>query len=247
MFGLQPPRHTSTLPRIDELDALLSNVEDRALTRKGIELQGLLFSMNSRAFKELINRADKPARVRVKVDYENLAFVKVEDWRTGKYIVVPSTDPQYTEGLSMAEHLMLVARVKRDLKKYERVTVKALFEARHEFRQTVQRLKREKKLSSKRLRALIGEEEEELPVARDDVLEVGEIDQAAEVPEKAPAAEKVSAKRRPASGLSREPATDQPMPGPVRIVGSPADDDDDDIAALMARTAKSGIVAQTIR
>jgi putative transposase len=235
--------HVALPPRADELDVLLSNVEDRALTRKGIELEGLLFSMKSREFKEFINRADKPDRVRVKVDYENLRSVKVEDWRTGRYVTVPSVDPEYTEGLSMAEHMMLVGRVKAGLKKYERVTMKALIEARHEFRQMVQRLKREKKLSSKRLKAFIGEEED-LPVAEKQLPEVDDsAELPAEVSEEAPTAKKPNGNRpKPPRRPHKSKAKTQPKPTPA---GDGAADDEDDLAALMARTDKSGIVAQT--
>src|SRR5690606_12886312 len=89
----------------------------------------------------------------------DLSSVHIEDWRTGRFVQVPSVDPNYTNGLSLAEHMILSGNVKSRLKAYERVTVGRLVEAREDLRAKIQVLKRSKKLSNKRLVAAIGEDD----------------------------------------------------------------------------------------
>lgn len=239
-------KHPVSMPaRADELNVLLSNVEYRALTRKGIEVAGLLYSMRTPEFRALINRADKPDRVGVWMDYENLGSVEVENWVTGKHIKVPSVDPEYTEGLSMSEHLLLSARVKRNLKKYERVTVRALAEARNEFRELVQKLKRQKKLSGKRLRALLGEDEDEqIPRADHDKASVQEpIEAPGKGPANAAAGTAPKRQRTPASARRRKPNAKERLEQPTEMPSQGADGKDD-FEAVMARMAKYGVAAQ---
>ena len=229
-------RHPVQMPaRADELDVLLSHVEERTLTRKGIEIYGLRYSEKSLGFHTLINRPDKPERVMVKVEFGNLASIRIQDWRTGRYIEIPSTDPEYTNGLSLAEHNILVARLKARLKKYERVTVKGLLESRQEFRALIQKLKRDKKLTSKRLIAAVCGDDEfsEIVVPTQD----------------APKADAAPSEKM---GSEAQPVPKSPPQNPKNAARKsdpiiPPDDDNDDLAALRARIAAAGIVAETIR
>lgn len=232
-------RHPVSMPpRVDELNALLSIVEDRALTRKGIEIYGLRYSAKTPEFRALINRADNPARVKVKVDPDNLSFVRVEDWRTKRYFEVPSVDPEYTDGLSLAAHDILCARVKLGLKKYERVTIGALVAARREFRERIQELKRAKKLTSKRLVAAFGEDDE--AVKESPAL-------ALRAPQKTETSAERLAERTQASTRAHAKHRQPVRPHKPPPVPQPDAEDDDDLAALRARTANSGIVAEVIR
>ncbi|MEO3432312.1 DDE-type integrase/transposase/recombinase [Inquilinus sp. CAU 1745] len=232
--------------RQGDLDILLSHVEDRKLTRTGISLHGLLYSAKTKEFKRLINRADKPDTVKVRVNAEDLNSIQVEDWVTGRFIEVPSVDPEYTTDLSLAEHAILRQKVKERLKAYERVTVARLVETRHDFRADIQMLKRAKKLTSKRLIAAIGEDRDDLlpesesaPTAEVTGVETSSPTAAGKAPVKAPS----TRRRRKASAASQRqaaPTTD------ARPNADDDDDDDDDDLSFRTRTAASGIVAEIL-
>lgn len=155
-------RHPVSLPRrMEDLEVLLNDVVDRKLTRRGIEFEGLLFCKKSPEFRTLINRADKPDAVKVRVDRSDLSSVFVEDWVTGQFIEVPSVDPEYTDGLSLAEHSLLKQKAKQDLAPGERVRMRHLTSVRAEFHAQIAELKRLKKLKGKRLARIL--EETEMP------------------------------------------------------------------------------------
>jgi hypothetical protein len=152
----------------------------------------------------------------------------------------------------MDEHRLLCAWAKRGLKKYERVTVRALANARHEFREFVQKLKRQKKLSGKlggkRLRALMGEDEEE-PILRADN-DMAPVQDSVELPGKEPATAAADTtskhQRTSASTRTRKPNSKRQREQPAETPFQGADEQDE-FEAMMARTAESGIVAQKIR
>ena len=157
-------RHPVSMPPcVKDLDVLIADVECRKLTRKGIEIFGLLYSSKDKILKDLLNRPDKPERSKVKFNRDDLDNIWIEDWRTGQYIVLQSIDREYTHGLTLAQHNFIKARAKISMKDYERLTIGRLMQARDVIRGQVKELKRNKKLSSKRVIKIFGDDSEAAP------------------------------------------------------------------------------------
>ncbi|MBS4049371.1 MAG: DDE-type integrase/transposase/recombinase [Alphaproteobacteria bacterium] len=150
--------HPVRLPSdVSQLNLLLTLTAMRALTRKGIEYRGLIYNSKDPEFRKMLNRPDKPAKVTIRIDIDDMGSIVVEDWRDGTTHVVPSIDPEYAVGLSLEMHEILTNQAKLKRKAHQRVTVRQLQQAREEFRASVQDMKRRKKLA-KRLFSAIGEE-----------------------------------------------------------------------------------------
>jgi hypothetical protein len=124
--------------------------------------------------------------------------------------------------------------------------VRALANARHEFREFVQKLKRQKKLSGKlggkRLRALMGEDEDE-PILRadNDMAPVQAVEAPGEGSANAEAGMAPKRQRTP-SGRRRKPNAKERLEQPVETPPQGADGEDD-FEAVMARMAKYGVAA----
>ncbi|MCW0234745.1 MAG: Mu transposase C-terminal domain-containing protein [Ferrovibrio sp.] len=142
---------------VSQLNLLLTLTAMRALTRKGIEYRGLVYNSKDPEFRKMINRPDKPAKVNIRIDIDDMSSIVVEDWRDGTTHVVPSIDPDYTNGLRLEMHEILTNQAKLKRKAHQRVTVRQLQQAREEFRESVREMKRKKKLA-KRLLSAMGEE-----------------------------------------------------------------------------------------
>lgn len=204
-------KHPVRLPPSNaDLDALLTNTRMCALTRKGVELLGLRYNSKDPLIKQIINRADKPDRVKVKLNSDDLSFVLVEDWRTRKYFALPSVMPEYTDGLTLAEHNVNVARAKMDAKKYERLTQENLLKAQAELFIEAKHLKRAKMLRNQALKDAMEAEVIKANTARVDAA----VDEAAKP-------------KKPAARVEQQakPANDTPITPP------PANDTFDDAVA----------------
>jgi putative transposase len=95
--------HSLRLPRsLDDLDCLLGGLATRTVSNQGIELHGLLY--NDDDLKSLRTRSKDPLEVQVRYNLENLGTIKVLDPVNLRYFPVRSVDPEYAEGLSLAQH-----------------------------------------------------------------------------------------------------------------------------------------------
>lgn len=160
--------HPVDLPaRVNQLDSLLNLVFDRKLTRRGIEFEKILYSTKNPIFRRLLNRPDLPNTVKVRVNPNDLSHVIVEDWVTGELISVPSTRPDYTDGLSLGEHRMLGKKVRERLADYKRDSVDHRAEVRQFFRDAVIELEKKKAVKSRKKRA-VREEDERLGLTATD-------------------------------------------------------------------------------
>ncbi|MGE5475541.1 MAG: Mu transposase C-terminal domain-containing protein [Bacteroidales bacterium] len=111
----------------DQLQVLMSQVEYRTISRKGIEFKGLLY--NSHDLAALRERANEETRLyKLKIDPENLSYLYVEDPERKTYIKVPSIDPAYTNGLTLRQHDIVANYVRGQTKR--RVNISELAEAR---------------------------------------------------------------------------------------------------------------------
>ncbi len=155
--------------RVDQLDALLNLVFDRKLTRKGIEFEKIRYCTQSPALRRLVNRPDLPNTVKVRVNPNDLSHITVEDWVTGDLIVVPSTNPEYTAGLTLGEHRMLGRESRRILGKYKRDSAEHRAKIREFFRDRVSELEKKKQVGSRKKKAVKEENDRLGLTATDDV------------------------------------------------------------------------------
>lgn len=150
-------RGGATLPvSAAEVMLSLANVEYRKLTRKGIELYGLHYSdPRNPQLRELLNHPEAPRAVKVRVHDDDLAAVHVEDFRNpGMYVPVPCTDQDYAKGLSLAEHHLIAARARAQLKPRQAATMAMLAEAKAQLRKDIAKVRDAKKLTSRNLNAV---------------------------------------------------------------------------------------------
>ncbi|MFC0386797.1 Mu transposase C-terminal domain-containing protein [Muricoccus vinaceus] len=147
----------------------LAQVEYRRLTRKGIELYGLHYcEPRSVHLRELLNHPDAPKAVKVRIDPDNLGTVHVEDYREpGLYVPVACTDRGYAEGMTIAEHHMVAARARAQLKARQVATMGMLIEAKASLRADIGRVRNAGKLTATRLNTIF-------PDATGKVTDVGE-------------------------------------------------------------------------
>lgn len=143
-----PPRLPS---RKEDLIVLLGALQERTITPKGIEFMGLFY--NSRELVHLLSSgtAGKTHRVRFKYNPDDLSLIWVYDEVENRYIEVKAVNQQYTRGLSVWKHRVVVNRSK---KVKEKVDAEALLEAKAEINRIVERDKKElarKRKSSARI------------------------------------------------------------------------------------------------
>jgi putative transposase len=95
--------HSLRLPKsLEDLDCLLGGFATRTISNKGIELHGLLY--NDEEIKSLRRRSKDALQVHLRYDLGNLGRIKVLDPVNLRHFPVPAVDPEYAEGLSLAQH-----------------------------------------------------------------------------------------------------------------------------------------------
>ncbi|MBB5693575.1 DDE-type integrase/transposase/recombinase [Muricoccus pecuniae] len=117
---------------IASLDALLAYVFWRVPSNKGIELLGLHYNdRHDHRILELIRtRPGSPRKMTLKIrmDPTDLEFIWVLDPATGRYEKLQSQEPEYTRGLTLAQHRLIRRLALERMRKY--VSVKDLCVAR---------------------------------------------------------------------------------------------------------------------
>jgi putative transposase len=149
-------KHPIQLPySLDELNRVLMPSAHRHLSRKGIEYSGIRYNEKSDRIRGLINRADKPDRVTVRINPSDMSYLLIEDWTTGEMVRVPSLSPEYTDGLSLEAHQIFRAKAAENRAKYERTTIPKLVAARARMLEEVHStLPKKLKLRGKKAKAL---------------------------------------------------------------------------------------------
>lgn len=124
---------------IDEIAICLGRVEYRKITRKGIELNYLKYnseSLNKLLRKFSIENDGINQKFKVKYNPLDLSEIFLYDYLINNcWLCVPSTDPQYTKGLTEWEHK---EAIKRALNEVGRVDVEALAKAKVEIYKEIQ-------------------------------------------------------------------------------------------------------------
>lgn len=118
--GLTPPRSMS------DLDCLLGGFETRTLSRRGIEINNLIYCCEK--IFDLLNRPSPPKTVEVRYDHSDLSYVLIRDPITQAYIRIPSIEPEYTTGLTLEQHEL--AKKRANKQKQGQLTVGDLSAAR---------------------------------------------------------------------------------------------------------------------
>lgn len=97
-----------TVEDLGILDVLLGDFAERTVTRQGIFLLGLRYGdrRDYRPLEHLRTRAGTRdvLKVRIRFDRSDLSRIHVQDPVTREYVPVPSLDPEYTDGLTLARH-----------------------------------------------------------------------------------------------------------------------------------------------
>ncbi|MFC3674029.1 Mu transposase C-terminal domain-containing protein [Ferrovibrio xuzhouensis] len=105
LHGLTPPRSAA------DLDCLIGGYATRHLTRRGIELFNLAYC-GEKVF-DLLNRPHRPDMVEVRYDHGDLSYILVLDPLTRTYVKLPSTEPEYTAGLTLAQHKIILDQTRK--------------------------------------------------------------------------------------------------------------------------------------
>ncbi len=135
-------QHPVTMPpEADDLNALLSKVEKRTLQRTGIEYMGLRY--NDHRVAALMRKYGSGASVRIRVDPDNMEHIYLHDALTDRYVSVPSVEPEYTRGMTLAQHKIISEYCRKRAKGY--ITIESLCEARVHLQKLVSDIFRNKK------------------------------------------------------------------------------------------------------
>ena len=86
----------------DQLDLILTTEEERTLSHRGVEINGLFY--NSAELGFLRRRSMESIRVKVRYDKEDIGFIWLYDDYEGNYLKVPCIDMRYAEGLTYRQH-----------------------------------------------------------------------------------------------------------------------------------------------
>lgn len=113
LHGLTPPRSAA------DLDCLVGGYARRKLTRRGIEIFNLVYC-GDRVF-DLLNRPSPPDLVDVRYDHSDLNYILVLDPVTRAYVRLASLDPEYTTGLTLAQHKIILDRTRKRIQGQIRV------------------------------------------------------------------------------------------------------------------------------
>ena len=130
------------------LELILSYQYKRKLSHQGVQFLQLFY--NSEALKTIRIRYGNKAKVTIRVDLENLGKIWVYDQYSGEYLIIPCTEPDYAEGLTLRQHKAILKQ--RIENKYHLIDSDNVLELKEAVRQKIQQANQTKSLR-KRTRA----------------------------------------------------------------------------------------------
>lgn len=136
------PRHPAN---IDDLEILLGRLEYRSIHNYGIEMFNLRYNRLDARLAVLRTRL-KQERVKVKYHPGNLSRIHIFDPFENEYLEVPAIDQDYTQGLSLWKHRVIMAYMQREK---GQVDEQGLGMARREIQSIVSEAKRRSKMSTR--------------------------------------------------------------------------------------------------
>jgi putative transposase len=134
------------------LDVLLGDFAIRTVSPKGIYLLGLRYGdlKNHRPLEAIRTRAGAAGlkKVRIRFDRTNLAFIYVQDPVTKEYFPLPSLEPEYTDGMTLARHRIIRARAVEKIKGF--ISIHDLCQARDELQKLIDKMTGHEPISERR-------------------------------------------------------------------------------------------------
>lgn len=109
---LPPPQFCSSTQELELISALSKNL---TVGNSGIESAYLHY--NSTELQQLRRRIGTTFKTTVKYQPEDLSYVYVQEPRSKDWLMVPSCNPEYTQGLSIIQHRAIRQLKKSELKK----------------------------------------------------------------------------------------------------------------------------------
>jgi putative transposase len=135
------------IPRVPasarELDIMLASVESRSIHKYGIEFENLIYNCSELA---VLRAATRGESVKIKYHAGDLSRIYVYHPFERRYIEVPALAQEYTQGLSLWKHKIIV-RVARSVG--ERVDPVALGQARRKIQEVVDAGRSRRKLAGR--------------------------------------------------------------------------------------------------
>lgn len=107
-------------PSSRELSILLGSITQRTLTRRGIELEGLIY--NSSELASLRSRT-KPSKTKVKYNPTDLGSIYVFDTESYQFIEVPALNQEYAQGLTLWQHKVIKLLARTEAEKVDLVAL----------------------------------------------------------------------------------------------------------------------------
>lgn len=124
---------------IGMLDVLLGEYAVRTLRRDGIFIVGLRYGDKGsyRPLEHIRTRAGAQGidKARIRFDRSNLSLIHFQDPVTKEYFPVPSLDPEYTDGLTLARHRIIRRHAVERAKGY--VSIRELCQARDDLQRRI--------------------------------------------------------------------------------------------------------------
>lgn len=124
------------------LELILSYQYKRKLSHQGVQFLQLFY--NSEALKTIRIRYGNKAKVTIRVDLENLGRIWVYDQYSGEYLIIPCTELDYAEGLTLRQHKAILKQ--RIENKYHSIDSDNVLELKEAVRQKIQQANQTKSL-----------------------------------------------------------------------------------------------------
>lgn len=127
---MAPPPYPAN---IDELNIILGERHEGALSHEGIRFLGLNYA--DEALSDLRKRVGRDKRVEYAICNEDLGHIHVKHPTTYEYFKVPCTRPDYASGLTVLQHKYLRHQAK--LAMHEKMPVDVLMQTRLAMRSAI--------------------------------------------------------------------------------------------------------------
>lgn len=128
-----PPRLPASM---HDVEGLLCAVTSAGLTREGVKYKGLTYNSASLAVERMLCAPDRPSKLRVRFDFDNMSKMEIQDWRPDANGDLPwyplqSQMGEYTDYLSERAHDYHREEEKKTRKEGEKARLSNLIKARH--------------------------------------------------------------------------------------------------------------------
>lgn len=130
------------------LELILSHEVKRKLSHQGIQFLQLFY--NSEELRTIRIRYGNQSSVTIRVNLENLGKIWVYDQYSGEYLIIPCTEPEYAEGITLRQHKAVLKE--RIAYKHNQIDTESLLQQKEALRQKIQQANQTKSLR-KRMRA----------------------------------------------------------------------------------------------